>query len=111
MADSVNPQVVDAVTGENFKVGAGGPAFYLNMAMSDAVSHQRSVNLVREAILARATKQIVGEDPQTAVSDQKVLSGNDLASTITQLLAALASNQQSAKVAQSTPPETAVPKA
>lgn len=121
MAVAVNEQIVDAVTGENMKVVGGAPSFYQNQAMQDAVhfqrlahgnslSHQAALNQVREAILMKGVKDLLEVDPIEAVSTDKILSG-DLANKLSQLLAALSSNQQGAKVAQSTPPETAVPKA
>jgi len=103
---SLAQPVVDAVANANFKNLSEGASFYLNLAMADAVAHQRSVNAVREAVLSSALKGLVEIDPTQAMSQLKLISGNDLGAQITQLLASLASNQQQTKVAQTTPPET-----
>lgn len=101
---ALSQDVVQSVAESNFKNLSDGAAFAVNLAYQDAVAHQRSVNSLREAALGAALKGLVELDPGEALSQVKALSGNDLGSTIVQLLASLASSQQQSKVAQSTPP-------
>lgn len=106
----LNEQVVDAVTAANFKNVAEGPAFYAHLAMGDSVAHQRGINAIREAALGRLIKGLVEEDIGEAIAVNKEATGNDVASQLASLAAVVASIQQQMKGAQSTPPETAVPK-
>jgi len=116
----VNEAVMDSVTAANMKSLGDGPAFYANMgfanaialqqlAGTNAIAHQQGMQTVLAAAIGGIVKQLITITPEQAMSDNKLMTGNDIASQITTLLAALASNQQSSKVAQSTPPETAVP--
>jgi len=119
MADVLNPQVQDGVVSENFKVGAGAPAFSTNRSQANAVdfdsllranqlSHAKSMDLIREGILFAGLQQLVNANvsPVQAVSDQKMLSGNDLAQQLAQLLAALGAGQMSGKQGDNAPPMT-----
>jgi len=103
---SADQGLIDSVANENTKVGAGAPAFYQSIAMSNAVSHQNRMNIVAEAATATAVNVLLNMDPSQAVSEQKVLSGNDLAQQLSALLTALNSGQQGVKSAQTTPPVT-----
>ncbi len=102
---ALSQDVVQSVAEANFKNLADGAAFAVNLSYQDAVAHQRSVNALREAALGSALKGLVELDPTQALSQVKALSGNDLGGQIVQLLAALAANQQGAKVAKETPPK------
>lgn len=102
----VNESVIDSVTAANFKNLGDAPAFYAALAMGDAVAHQRGVNAIREAAIGSIIDRLISVDPTESISVLKQLSGNDLAATIAQLLSALGSNQQAAKVSQTTPPVT-----
>jgi hypothetical protein len=103
---ALNPDVVEAVTAANFKTHAEGGAFYLNLAMGDAVAHQRRTHVIAENAMGRVVKDLIEIDPAEAASVSKAVSGNDLAQQIVQLAAALGGGQQGAKVAQTTPPDT-----
>lgn len=94
----VNEQIVDSVAGANLKTLGDGPAFYQNMGFANAVSHQQRLNLLAETSLASAIRSVA-----TTPSEE---SGGDLPALIVSLLSALGSNQQAAKVAQTTPPVT-----
>jgi len=106
-AGLLDPTVVDSVSATNFKVVADGPAFYTGLAMGNAVSHQNRLNQLAETALAASVKMILSVTPEQSVADQKILSGNDLASQLAALLAALGAGQQASKVAQTTPPVSA----
>jgi len=90
----------------NAKVIGEIGAHTLGLAMQNAVAHQNRMNILAESFVAAAVKVIHEVDPIESVSVLKTLSGNDLAQQLAQLLSALAMNQQGAKVAQTTPPET-----
>lgn len=109
--------ITESVAVDNLKVVAGGPAsnaaFYSGLAMSNAVQHQ---NLTQQNALAEqaamgvariaAVKGLVEADPTQAMAINKMMTGNDVASQMQALLAALNSGQQGTKSAQTTPPET-----
>lgn len=111
-------QISDSVVADNLKTIAGASAFYSTLAMGNAVSHQKRTDILAEALLGRAARSIVEEDPTEAASVQKILTGNDIAqqmqalsasvsNSLGQLAAAIASIQQNVKAAQTTPPNTA----
>jgi len=93
--------LIDAVADENMKVGAGAPAHYAASAMQGHAAHQNRLNIIAEnslanallisgAAAAAAARTFTETDPKEAMSDAIL-------------------GQQGAKVAQSTPPETAGP--
>lgn len=101
----VNEQVVDSVTSTNLKTLGDGPAFYQNMAYSNAISHQNRLNVLAETAVASAIRSVATtpmEEAQGSSAEQNA----SLPGLIAALLAALSSNQQAAKVAQTTPPVT-----
>ena len=100
------PEFVEATANANLKNVGEAPAFYLGLAMGDAVAHQRAVSTIREAALGSIVKKLTELDASEAVSVLKATSGNDLAAQITALAAALSSSQQGVKAAQTTPPPT-----
>lgn len=107
---ALNPDVVAAVANANFKTHAEGGAYYLNLAMGDAVAHQRRTHVVAENANGRVVKNLIEIDPEEAASTVKTLTGNDLGQQILQLAAALGASQIGAKTAQTTPPVTPVKK-
>lgn len=105
--------LVDSVANENVKVGAGGPAFWLNTMMSAHTAHMTALQNAQlqsvqafNAAMGRLNQMVVEEDPTDAVSKQKILSGNDLVQQLGQLGTLIAQLQQSMKGSQTTPPET-----
>ena len=99
----------ESVAAENIKVGAGYPMALLNAHLSQHLSHLNRVNVLAETALSQQIKGLLEVDPLEAVSVVKAMTGDDVAQQIMNKLAALGGGQQVAKVAQSTPPETAVP--
>lgn len=98
--------VIDSVSNVNTKNLGDAAAFAMGLAFGDAVAHQRAMNSIREASVGAVVKSLVQVDPVESVSTNKLLSGNDLAATITALLSAISSGQQTVKTAQTTPPVT-----
>ena len=100
--------LLDSVANENTKVGAGGPAFWGNAAMkatADAQvamsAHFARLNMIAETAL------------QNGIAVSQAATGSVI-KALTELDAVEAMGnavvgQQGAKVAQSTPPETAKP--
>ena len=80
--------VRESVSAANFKVLADGPAIYQNLAYANAVAHQGRMNVLAEAVLAKAIDAVNRPGTENAA-----------------LVAALA--QILTKSGQSTPPETA----
>lgn len=99
--------IYDAVAVENVKVGAGGPAFWGNQMMANAIANQQAMQAIMQASVGQIVKKLTEVDVGEAVSILKATTGNEVASAISALQAALASAQQGAKVAQTTPPPTA----
>lgn len=95
---ALNVDVVESVTNTNFKVIADQPALQTNhardlanLALANAVSFQQSMNQVSLGATAKMVELLATIDVAEAAGLTPVA-------------------QQAAKVAQSTPPETAVPK-
>ncbi|TVR59433.1 MAG: hypothetical protein EA420_15990 [Candidatus Competibacteraceae bacterium] len=98
--------IVESVAIDNVKTVAGGPAFYSNLAMGNAVSHQQGMNAILTAAVGSVVKGLTEMDPSEAISISRALTGHDSAQGITALLAALQSGHVGTKVAQTTPPVT-----
>lgn len=86
--------IIESVADVNTKAVGEHHATANNILAQEAVSHWAAQNKLREALLTRAADVILSSP------------GSDLAQNMTQLLAALSSNQQGVKTGQSTPPET-----
>lgn len=99
--------IIDSVSNANTKTFGDGPAFYAQLAMGDAVAHQRRVNAISETLLGAMGKRLVEVDVQEATAESK-LNASDLSTVVSQLGAAIASIQQLTKSAQTTPPVTGV---
>lgn len=97
--------VIDSVSNVNTKTFGDGPAFYAQLAMGNAVSHQGRVNQVGEAALSAAIKNLLTISPEQAAADATVSEGS-LPGITTALLTALAAGQIGAKEAGNTPPVT-----
>lgn len=90
--------LIDSVANENNKVGAGGPAFWMNGIMQQHAGHLARVQAITEQALSGFTtihQVIVGKLAQAIIEMDP-----------TEALANAVVGQQGAKVAQSTPPET-----
>jgi hypothetical protein len=98
--------IIESVAVDNVKTVAGGPAFYSNLAMGNAISNQQAMNAISQASVGSIIKNLTEVDPAEALAINKAMTGNDLAQGITALLAALQSGQVGTKVAQTTPPVT-----
>lgn len=117
MPDASNPQVVDTISTTNLKTLAEGTAFATNnvhqiaaqtvgLAMQNAVTTQQRMNDVGVQASQGFTNNMHNLDLKEA-SAISTVKGADLASIASQLATATAAIQQLAKIAQSTPPQTA----
>ncbi len=79
---------------------------YSAMAMNNAVTFQGQLQQVAVANVGKVLDNINNSSVHEAVAINKMATGNDLASVITALSAAMSSNQQGVKTAQTTPPVT-----
>lgn len=100
------PEIVESVADANLKNVAEAPAFYSALAMGNATAHQQAMQQIQLAAVGAIVKGLTEVDPTEAVATLKATSGNEVASTLAQLLAALGSGQQATKAAQTTPPPT-----
>ena len=98
---------VETLNTVNLKTVGEAAAFAVALAYQNAVAHQGAMNLIREAAVGSIIKNMTEVDPTQAMAVLKMTTGNDSAAQISSLLAAIASGQQAAKVAQTTPPVTA----
>ena len=124
MPEPVNETIdlaMESVAVGNIKTIAEMAAFTTAQSMKDHVGHSKRLDILAETYLARALKGADEVDTSEAVANIKLLTGNDqaqfntgigasLAQVQAQLGAVLGALQQYAKVAQSTPPETATGK-
>jgi hypothetical protein len=111
----VNGHITDAVTQANVKVLADAPAEALAMVyqtlgqtvglgMQNATAAQQQMTTVSQAVTTQCANLVMTMDTTaTARASLQLLTGNDLATQLAQLLASLASGQEAAKVAESTP--------
>jgi hypothetical protein len=118
MADptALNGQITDAVTQANVKVLGDAPAQALasvyqttaqvvGIAMQNATAAQQQLNTVSQAVTTQGASSVLTLDTTAAArASLQLTTGNDLATQLAQLLAALVSGQQAVKVAESTPP-------
>lgn len=113
----VNEQTVDSVTIANTKNLGDGPAIAANLlnqtvaqslalAAQNAVANQQQMNAIGQAATTAAVDRLLHTQPADAVAASKLLTGNDVATQMMQLLSALNSGQQGVKAAQTTPPDT-----
>ena len=77
----------ESVAATNLKVLGDGPAFYSNLAMANAVSHQQGMQQIQAAIIGKVAEAIIGVSPSEGGADVAAL-------------------QQLMKGAQTTPPVT-----
>lgn len=103
---AVDQGVLDAVASTNFKNVGEAPAFYSTLAMQNAVSHNRTMDSLREAFIGRILKGFAEEDPAEAAAVTKMLTGQDLAQQLAAFGGLIGQLQQIMKGAQTTPPET-----
>ena len=94
--------LVDSVANDNVKVVAGGPSNYLSTLPQVHVGHLAALSQIRETALGSWVALM------NAATGSVIKSLTELDAVEAMSNAVI--GQQGAKVAQSTPPETAVPK-
>lgn len=78
----------ESVAATNLKVLGDAPAFYSQLAMGNAVSHQQAMQQIQAAIVGKVAEAIISTSPSEGGADVAAL-------------------QQLIKAAQTTPPVTA----
>jgi hypothetical protein len=117
MPDVLDPQVVDEITTMNAKSLSDGFQTAVLLATQNAVANQQTVQSVvtanlqnglalAQALTARATRFVFDISAEQAAAFDRQL-GADMAGRLANIEASLAGGQQMAKIAQSTPPESA----
>jgi hypothetical protein len=104
--EKVDSQVIDALTIGNTKTIAEAAAFAMASMFQHQVNHARRLDALAEAHLGKVLDKFASVDPVEAVSTAKLFKGES-DSSMSSLLAQLASGQIGAKVAQSTPGDLA----
>lgn len=99
-------EVVTSVASTNFKTMGEVPAFYTGIGMANAMSHQQALNTITLSVVGSISKYLTQADPEESMSALKLLSGNDAASQIANLTAALGAAQVGGKIAGNMPPVT-----
>ena len=97
---------VETLNTVNLKTVGEAAAFAVALAYQNAVAHQGAMNDIRLATVGAIVKNLTEVDATQAMSILKMTTGNDVASQIANLLAAVTSGQQQVKAAQTTPPVT-----
>lgn len=93
MADDtgeIGREAAESVTFENIKVGGGGPAFWMNLAMKQAVEASAGWTTINQSVVGMLAQSLINQSP----AEQ----GGDIAA-LGQLLKGL----------QMTPPPTNIP--
>ena len=96
--------VVTSVAATSFKTLAESAAFAMGLAYQDSVDSQRNGRTVANSAMAAAVKALVEPNIEESVSVSKMATGNDMAAQIMQLVAAISSSSQQAKIVYATPP-------
>lgn len=99
--------VITSVAATNFSVLAESAAFAMGLAYQDSVDSQRNGRTVANAATAAAVKALVQPNIEESVAVSKMATGNDLSAQIMQLVAAISSSSQQAKIVYATPPANA----
>lgn len=107
MADTVDASVIDALTIGNVKTIAESSSFAMASLFQHQVNHARRLDSLAEAHLGKVLNKFASVDPIEAVATSKLFKGES-DSSISSILAQLASGQVGAKIAQSTPGDIAV---
>lgn len=102
----LNESVVESVTATNFKVVAEAPAFYTQLAFGNAVTAQKNADVIASTVAGALAKQLIELDPAEAASIGRAVTDDSVALKIAGMIASLSMGQVSAKVAQTTPPDT-----
>jgi hypothetical protein len=97
--------VVDGVVNANFKSVAETTALVANRMNQDMAQNQAETTKIGIAAMAQ-TLNVMGTLDPTEASSIAAVNQSRLAESIAQLAAAIASNQQYTKQAQTTPPVT-----
>ena len=79
--------MTESAAATNLKVLSDGPAFYSNLAMANAVSHQQGMQQIQAAIIGKVAEAVIAVSPSEGGADVAAL-------------------QQLMKGAQTTPPVT-----
>jgi hypothetical protein len=95
----VNEQVVDSITMDNAKVVGGGPAGYFSTLAQAHSAHLSRLNMIAETALQNG----ISISQAATASAIKSLTELDAVEAMSNAVI----GQQGAKLAQSTPPETA----
>lgn len=117
MPDQINPNITDSVSAANLKMLGDTPALMSQISTQDLVGHRNRMNILAETSLANSVtlqqaavgnvvRRLTELDISEAASQNKVATGNDLATQLGAMLTALNSGQQGVKSAISTPPTT-----
>jgi len=110
MADVLDPQIKDTATAVNAKSAMEEPTLLnhriTELVANEAAAHWSAMNQIRAAATTKAVELLLTADASEAAALSKILTGNDVASQMQALLAALNSGQQGVKSAQTTPPTT-----
>ena len=99
-------EFVESVSNANLKNVGEAPAYYMGLAMGGTVAHQQSMQNIQTAAVGKILKYLTQSDAEEAMSFVKMMSGNDPASQISSIGAALAGSQVASKTADNTPPVT-----
>ena len=102
---ALDQSIIDAVANSNFKTMAEQNQLTTSLMAQNAASHQNRLQMIAEASVGQILKNANEFDTEQAQSVRSVIN-TEIAPLISSLAAAVASNQQFMKGAQTTPPAT-----
>jgi len=102
MAETVDPQVKDALTINNVKTIGESGAFFVAQQYGNKTSSQHRLDLLAEGFIGQMLNTAATVDPTESVSVAKLFK-SESDSSIATLLAQLSAGQMGSKIAQSTP--------
>jgi len=71
-----SPEIVreaaESVAFENVKVGGGGPSFWLNLSMGNAVANQQSMWGIQQAIVIKGVESLLSQQASEGITDSAI---------------------------------------
>ena len=99
--------LIDAVADANIKTLAESTSFWMAQSMGNHVQSQNRLQILAETAMAKSIELLQNISMSEATAENKIATGNDVASQMQALLAALNSGGQGVKAMGLTPPVTA----
>lgn len=87
---TIDPTAYESVGFNNIKVVGEGPAFWTNLAMSNAVADQQAKRTMENVVLSMWAKSFVESDPIESIAVKQMLTGDTVGEKVINLASSLA---------------------